>query len=182
DASVQTSGFTLTRLYHIYQIASHAPHVSLGCPSLDDARWATKYPGQPPRMLRKGHAASGDFTALAQLHDKGFFTALDVPVHGSIYQHRPMAAALYGDNQTRRYRRSKMQLHRLASTWFPINAHACRTMRTPREEIIHRALKIILAVADYFGIVHVVPGGIDKQCALSKFQASPNQLPRIRQT
>lgn len=70
-----------------------------------------------------------------------------------------------------------MQLHRLAGTWFPINAHVCRTMRTPREEIIRGALKIILAVANYFGIVHAVPGGIDKQCALSKFQAGPNQPP-----
>src|SRR5699024_11467611 len=98
---------------------------------------------------------------------------------GSINQHRPMAAALYGDNPTRRYRRPKMQLHCLAGTWFPVNAHVCRTMRAPREEIIRGALKIILAVANYFGIVHAVPGGIDKQCALSKFQAGPNQLPRI---
>src|SRR5699024_5206525 len=179
DASVQTSGFTLTRLYHIYQIASHAPHVSLGCPPLDDARWATKYPGQPPRMLRKSHAASGDFTALAKLHDKGFFTALDVALRGSINQHRPTAAELYGDIPTRRYRRPKMQLHCLAGTWFPVNAHVCRTMRAPREEIIRGALKVIRAVATYFGIVHAVPGGIDKQCALSKFQAGPNQLPRI---
>src|SRR5699024_11172185 len=138
--------------YHIYQIAYHAPHVSLGCPTLDDAPWATKYPGQPPRMPRKSHAASGDITALAQLHDKGVLTALDVPVHGSINQHRPMAAALYGDNPTRRYRRPKMQLHCLAGTWFPVNAHVCRTMRAPREEIIRGALKIILAVANYFGI------------------------------
>src|SRR5699024_2392690 len=130
-------------------------------------------------MLRKSHAASGDFTALAQLHDKGFFTALDVPVHGSIYQHRPVAAALYGDNPTRRYRRPKMQLHYLAGTWFPINAHVCRTMRTPREEIIRGARKIILAVAKYFGIVRALPGGVDKTCALSKFQARPNQPPRI---
>src|SRR5699024_7011444 len=140
---------------------------------------ATKYPGQPPRMLRKSHAASGDFTALAQLHDKGFFTALDVPVHGSINQHRPMAAALYGDNPTRRYRRPKMQLHCLARTWFPVNSHLCRTKPAPPADIIRRALKIIRPVANYFGIVHAVPGGIDKQCALSKFQAGPNHLPRI---
>ena len=127
-------------------------------------------------MLRKSHAASGDFTVLAQLHDKGFFTALDVPVHGSIYQHRPVAAALYGDNPTRRYRRPKMQLHHLAGTWFPINAHVCRTMRTPREEIIRGALKIILAVANYFGIVHAVPGASTSNVPSASFKLAPTSL------